>query len=113
MFHSLGQDWTYVMYDEAIYCKAQLRNQTDFDNDRFEMGGVHRTVNFLGDIGSVIQERYNRPNAGTWSKSGMKVELDANFASSPALSDRLEGSQTQNQTLNGYQFAKPSLGPKA
>ncbi|CAM2107683.1 unnamed protein product [Caretta caretta] len=59
MFHSLGQDWTYVIYDEAMYCKAQLikwRNRTEFDNDPFEMGGVHRTVNFLGDIGSVIQE---------------------------------------------------------
>lgn len=43
MFRSLGQDWTYVVYDEAIYCKAQMikwRNPEEFVNDHLEMGEV-------------------------------------------------------------------------
>ena len=44
MFSSLGQKWTLVTYDEAIYCKAQIiewRNHQEFENDHFEMGGMH------------------------------------------------------------------------
>ena len=57
MFRTLGQDWTYVTYDEAIYSKAQLikwRNMDEFQNDELEMGGMHRAMNFMGDIGKVI-----------------------------------------------------------
>ena len=46
-----------MTYDEAIYCKAQMikwRNQSEFENDEIEMGGLHRTMNFMGCIAVVI-----------------------------------------------------------
>ena len=58
-FSALGQDWTFVVYDEAIYCKAQMikwRNPDEFARDYFQMGGMHRAINFMGNIGSVMQE---------------------------------------------------------
>ena len=57
LFSALGQQWTYVTYDEAIYCKAQMikwRNQSEFENDEIEMGGLHRTMNFMGCIGHIL-----------------------------------------------------------
>lgn len=59
MFMTLEQDWTYVTYDEAIYSKAQMikwRNPMEFQNDELEMGGMHRAMNFMGDIGRVMEE---------------------------------------------------------
>ena len=54
---ALGQQWTYVTNDEALYCKAQMikwRNQRQFENDEIEMGGLHRTMNFMGYIGHIM-----------------------------------------------------------
>ena len=51
LFSALGQQWKYVTYDEAIYCKAEMikwRNQREFKNDEIEMGGLHCTMNFMG-----------------------------------------------------------------
>ena len=45
LFSALDQQWTYVTYDEAIYCRAQMikwRNQREFENDEIQMGGLHR-----------------------------------------------------------------------
>ena len=50
MFHSLGQQWTMVTYDEAIYSKAQIikwRNPEEFSNDNLEMGSMHRAINYM------------------------------------------------------------------
>ena len=30
------------------------RNQREFENDQIEMGGLHRTMNFIGCIGHSI-----------------------------------------------------------
>ena len=57
LFFALGQQWTYVTCDEAIYCKAQIikwRNQREFENAEIEMGGLHRTMNFMGCIGHIM-----------------------------------------------------------
>ena len=59
MFHSLGQEWAYVAYDEAIYSKVEMikwRNPAEFCNDELEMGGMHRTMNFMGDIGHILED---------------------------------------------------------
>ena len=59
MFQSLNQDWTYVVYDKAMYCKAQTikwKNPDEFPSDYIEMGGMHRAMNFMGDIGHIMQE---------------------------------------------------------
>ena len=56
---ALDQEWTYITYDEAIYSKAQMikwRNMAEFENDHLEMGGMHRAMNFMGDIGHIMQE---------------------------------------------------------
>ena len=58
-FESLGQKWSYVAYDEAIYCKAQQikwRNPQEFQNDHLEMGGFHRAMNFMGSLGKVMSD---------------------------------------------------------
>ena len=83
LFSTLGQQWTCVTYDEAIYykaqmikwrnqrdfendeiemsgaiyCKAQMikwRNRREFENDEIEMSGLHRTMNFTGCIGHIM-----------------------------------------------------------
>ena len=57
LFSALGQQWTFVTYDEAIYCKAQIikwRNQREFENDDIEMGSLHHTINFMGCIGHIM-----------------------------------------------------------
>ena len=57
LFSALGQQWTYVTYDEAIYCKAQKikwRNQCEVENDEIEMGGLHHTMNVMGCIGHIM-----------------------------------------------------------
>ena len=59
LFRALGQEWTYITYDEAIYSKAQMikwRNMDEFKDDEMEMGGMHRAMNFMGDIGKVMEE---------------------------------------------------------
>ena len=59
MFRSLNQDWTYVVYDEAMYCKAQTikwKNLDEFPSDYIEMGDMHCAMNFIGDIGHIMQE---------------------------------------------------------
>ena len=59
MFRSLNQDWIYVVYDEAMYCKAQTikwKNPDEFLSDKIEMGGMHRAINFMGDTGHIMQE---------------------------------------------------------
>lgn len=59
LFRALGQEWTYVTYDEAIYSKAQLikcRNMDEFRDDELEMGGMHRAMNLMGDIGKIMEE---------------------------------------------------------
>ena len=59
LFRALGQEWTYVTYDEAIYSKAQMikwRNMDEFKDDEMDMGGMHRAMNFMGDIGKVMEE---------------------------------------------------------
>ena len=57
LFSALDQQWAYVTYDEAIYCKAQmikLRNQREFENDVIEVGGLHHTMSFMGCIGHIM-----------------------------------------------------------
>ncbi|MES9881199.1 MAG: hypothetical protein ABW185_10000 [Sedimenticola sp.] len=59
LFRSLGQDWTYVTYDEAIYSKAQMIKWKHFDQfqtDELDMGGMHRAMNYMGDIGRLMEE---------------------------------------------------------
>ena len=58
MFQSLGLNWTWATYDEAIYAKAQMikwQNPDKFANDKLEMGGMHRAMNFMGDIGHIME----------------------------------------------------------
>ncbi len=58
MFQSLGQNWTWATYDEAIYSKAQMikwRNPDEFANDELEMGGMHKAMNSMGDIGCIME----------------------------------------------------------
>ena len=59
MFRSLNQDWIYVVYNEAMCCKAQTikwKNTDEFQSDYIEMGGMHRAINFMGDTGHIMQE---------------------------------------------------------
>ena len=59
LFRALGQEWTYITYDEAIYSKAQMikwRNMDEFKDDEMDMEGMHRALNFMGDIGKVMEE---------------------------------------------------------
>ena len=56
---AFGQQGTYVTYDEAIYCEAQMikwRNQSEFENDEIEVGGLHHTMNFMSCIGHIMDE---------------------------------------------------------
>lgn len=40
-----------------IYNKlTKWRNMDEFKDDHMEMGGMHRSMNFIGDIGRVMEE---------------------------------------------------------
>ena len=40
-----------------IYNKLiKWRNMDEFKDDHMEMGGMHRSMNFIGDIGRVMEE---------------------------------------------------------
>ena len=50
MFHSLGQQWTMVTYDEAICSKAQIikwRTPEEFAHNNLEMGSMPHAVNYM------------------------------------------------------------------
>ncbi|CAM2100889.1 unnamed protein product [Caretta caretta] len=104
MFHFLGQDWSDVVYDEAIYCKAQLmkwRNQNEFNNDHLEMGGMYCAANAMGDRGSVMQE------------SGLEdICVEANIYGASVISRALRGKacicgvrihKLMNETMNHFE----------
>ena len=42
-----------------MYCKAQTikwKNPEEFPSDHIEIGSMHRAMNFMGDIGHIMQE---------------------------------------------------------
>ncbi len=104
-FHHLGQNWTYVTYDEAIYSKAQQikwRNQREFEDDYFELGGFHRAseeiTSFLLNLQacgetaltSFINERLNG------QKEFMDPISKPKFNSFSALNKKVKPKQQQS-----------------
>ena len=58
LFRRIGQQAVILTWDEALYSKAQIvkwRNATEFENLFNRMGGFHRALNYMGDIGKIME----------------------------------------------------------
>lgn len=59
MVTSLGQSYSVIMFDLAIYMKAkenQWRFPEEFKDMIIRMGGFHITLNYLAVIGKIFEE---------------------------------------------------------
>ena len=58
MFRRLRQTVAILTWDEALYSKAQTvkwRNPGEFADLFNRLGGYHRATNFMGDIGTIME----------------------------------------------------------
>ena len=58
LFRTIGQEMIILTWDEALYSKTQIikwRNANEFDNLFNRKGGFHRTTNYMGDIGAIME----------------------------------------------------------
>ena len=56
IFTRLGQAVVILTWDEALHSKAQIvKRRTERDNLFSRLGGFHRATNFMGDIGTIME----------------------------------------------------------
>ena len=59
MMSNLGQEYSFVTFDWAIYMKAkeiQWRHPEKFDDTVIRMGGFHIALNYLAVIGKMFRD---------------------------------------------------------
>ena len=58
LFRRIGQQAVILTWDEALYSKAQIvkwRNAAEFENLFNRMGGFHQALNYIDDIGKIME----------------------------------------------------------
>ena len=100
MFRRLGQTVVILTWDEALYSKAQIvkwRNPDEFADLFNRLGGFHRSTNFMGDIGTIMEN------------SGLEDLFVESGIHGSAMVAKIFGGKAYNRGIRAHKLAFEAL----
>ena len=100
MFRRLGQTVVILTWDEALYSKAQIvkwRNPDEFADLFNRLGGFHRTTNFMGDTGIIMEN------------SGLQDLFEESGIHGSAMIAKIFGGKAYNRGIRAHKLAFEAL----
>ena len=100
MFRRLGQTVVILTWDGALYSKAQIvkwRNPDEFANLFNRLGGFHRATNFMGDIGTIMEN------------SGLEDLFVGSGIHGSAMVAKILGGKAYNRGIRAHKLAFEAL----